>query len=140
MEKLNISKLVCSAEQTEALLRSGIALRCGLCYSKEEDGYLFAGEYIGEPDCIPAWTYEELCVMIGGELAKPDMLGIKDFTPLGNLLQFRFYLLEKCFDYTSGAKAAAHMLIYMLENKIVTAGEVNERYLKFYSQNEDTQK
>lgn len=143
MKKIDSAFLVCTAEQSQQLIGLGIIPAGAFCYEyrvddySDDDGergfYEYAGEYTGQPGVIPAWTYEELCVMIGGEYAKPDILSINDFTPNLDLMQYVLYMSNARYHFANGARAAAAMLEYGLINKKLTADECNERYDKFYS-------
>ena len=142
MRKIDSSKIVCTAAQVQNLISLGIEAHGVFCYEWQksiEDGsapddyvYVFTGEYIDQDVVIPAWTYEELCVMIGGDTAKPDLYSIMDFTVNRNLLQYPVYFPKSMREFPNGAQAAAAQLEYMLQNGHIIPEECNDRYTKFY--------
>lgn len=134
MKKINCELLVCTAEQAQQLIKLGIqAIGC-FCYTPfDGDGLEFDGEYIGQENAIPAWTMEEVLIMIGGDYNKPDLLSREDWTPNINMLQFALYLPEKRKDYKSGAQAAAELLRYLISKKEISPADANERLEHFIS-------
>jgi hypothetical protein len=141
MKKIDSSLLVCTSAQSQMLLSLGILPAGTFCYEwyqaydePENSKYEYAGEYSGQlPETVlPAWTYEELCVMIGGELAKPDIMGKSEFTPNVNLNQYCLYLPKSKKYFANGARAAADMLTHMLSHKMILPEECNSRFEEFY--------
>lgn len=121
-----------------------------MCYEWTEGegdtpaAYEFAGEYIGAPACIPAWTMEEISVMLGSEFNKPDMMGKEEYQlRVGKkdnehernvrMMQFIIYFPEVKKEYQNGARAYADFLIYALKNNHVKAKECNDRLNYFYT-------
>ena len=141
MIKYDSALLVCTIAQSQVLISLGILPAGTFCYEwyqaydePENSKYEYAGEYSGQPaeTVLPAWTYEQLCVMIGGELAKPDIMGKSEFTPNLNLNQYSLYLPKSKKYFANGARAAAYMLTHMLTNKMIMPEECNQRFEDFY--------
>ena len=144
MRKYDSALIVCMAEQVTELMGLGILPVSFFCFefvpfeeqqTDENNGqYEFAGEYIDQQPVIPAWTLEELNIMIGGDFAKPDMYGKDDWTENTNMLHYVVYGPKSAKRFSSGAQAAAEVLIFLLKNKHITAAAVNERMLAFVEQ------
>lgn len=151
MRKINSELLVCNMEQTQQLMGLGILPVSCFCYEwvgvpgktvgisngrsievRPPIGeYQFGGEYVGQEGAIPAWTYEELLVLIGPDYWKPDLFGKNEWTDNINMMQFALVLPTVRKDYKNGAQAMAELLAYLLLKKEVTAKSANER-MDFY--------
>lgn len=143
MIKVDSSFLVCTAAQALALLKLGIAPAACMCYeyySEEDEHWQFAGEWgggelegpePGTPGEIPAWTLEELHVLIGGDFGKPDLYGASDWTYQANMMQWILCLPKKRREFISGAQAAAVLLEHLLGAKLITAADANARMAAF---------
>lgn len=140
MRKINSEFLVCSVEQTQQLMGLGILPVACMCYEWLGDtmevrpangAYEFSGEYVGQEAAIPAWTYEELLVLIGPDYWKPDLFGKNEWTDNINMMQFALVLPTVRKDYKNGAQAMAELLAYLLLKKEITAKSANER-MDFY--------
>jgi len=128
MQKIDSSLLVCTAEQSLALMHLGILPVSCFCYEPIDVGeYEFAGEHFDQQNAIPAWTMEELHIMIGGDYTKPDLYTTKDWRETVNMMQYIMYTPAKRKDYQSGATAAAGFLEFLLTAKEITADEANAR-------------
>lgn len=133
MRKIDSSTIVCTPEQAQQIISLGIVPASVFCYEwlvgdlPEEARWEFSGEYMGQPGCIPAWSLEELFVLIGPEFIKPDLMGPNEWTPTKNMMQWPMFTPKKRKDFPSGAQAAAEFLEYLLSSKIVTADECNAR-------------
>lgn len=102
--------------------------------------YIEDGVY-NEHACLPAWTKEELEVMIGGEYMKPDL---QHWEGMGQMEMIRYIHEEKVPDYfiyhlpsklikqQKGSNACAILLQFLLENKTINIADCNIRYKTIY--------
>lgn len=83
----------------------------------------------GETEVLPAWTYEELRIMIGWEYNGIELREPRP-KPISEMEQFDFLViyptLSKAFQI--GAEANGEWLAYLLQNKKETPEDVNKRY------------
>ncbi len=143
MKKIDAELLVCSSMQANQLIMLGILPAACFCYefildkeATEIEGrtvgfYEFAGEYMGQDSVIPAWTYDELYILIGPEIPKPEMFKEKDWSMTANMMQWALMLPKKRSNYPCGAMAAAGLLEWLLINKHITPDEANGRLEAF---------
>lgn len=142
MKKIDSEKLVCSSSQTKQLMELGIFPVCVFCYELEGDGpeagneatfgWVFGGEYVGQEICIPAWTKEEIGILIGGNFPKPDMYSDQEWQRQLNMIHYPVYMPNKMKAFANGAQAYAEWLIFLLKEKKVTAEDCNQRLEAFY--------
>ena len=137
MIKVNSEQLVCTAEQSQQLMALGILPISCMCYQfvagdeDEQAHYEYAGEYLGEEDCIPAWTMGELHILIGGSYHKPDIRSDQEWTRTANMLEYVMYLPSKRRNFPQGAQAAAAFLEHLLAEELVKAADCNARLAAF---------
>ena len=133
MKKIDSAYLVCTADQTQKLVALGILPASTFCYQwvagdeDEKAHFEFAGEYMGEEDCIPAFTMGELHILIGGNYMKPDIHSDADWTQSANMLEYIMYLPKSRRNFPQGAQAAAAFLEHLLADELVKAEECNAR-------------
>lgn len=102
--------------------------------------------------CVPAWTKEEIEIMLGFGFAKPDVRepskirsselpdgkeAIQNYIPV----YWVNYFPEKEVKYPKGADASADLLCYLLRNGGINPWICNRRYFEFYKKekkNEDS--
>lgn len=145
----HLSKITASREAVESLIKYGIIPQGGdLWHCNSAEGWelceLEDGEY-SPGFCLPAWSKEEIDVMIGGEfnmLANvrararihtaelPPGMNHDEYWPG----YFVVYYPEKEITYSKGADAAAGMLEYLLTTGMVKPGACNMRYQAVYKQ------
>ncbi len=158
MRKIDSSLIVCTAEQSQALIGLGILPASVFCYEWILDEevkppphllahhWSFAGEYMGQDNVLPAWCMEELHVLIGGDFVKPDLFAKREWTsPAINMMQWAMFLPKKRKNFFSGAEASAAFLEFLLRSKEITAAEANARLdafitKKFFNPMNDTLK
>ncbi len=144
MRKVDSSLLVCTSDQSMALIALGILPASAFCYEwvsgdpeslkgNYTGDWEFGGEYVGQDKAIPAFTMEELHVLIGGDYAKPDMYGKREWVEKVNMMQWKLYLPSKGKDYTNGAQASAALLEYLLNKKEIRAEDANARMEAYIS-------
>lgn len=113
--------------------------------SGNPDGYYYEVFEIEEPNyikgvVIPAWTMEELNVMIGGDFAKPDLMPM-DKTPVLNDkkekqpyfdYKFGIFQLSGAKTWPRGSQASALILSDLLKRSELKPKIVNQRYSYFF--------
>lgn len=140
MKKIDSSFLVCSAENVERLLALGINPAACNCYESVAGNWEFAGEYFGQDPVIPAWTMEELNILIGGDIPrvirtaqplvkypKPDLYRESDWMPNANMMKYILHLPRKRVETLNGADAYAVLLYELLVTGEVKPEECNAR-------------
>lgn len=133
MQKIDSSLLVCTAEHAQTLLSLGIIPVACFCYEQMPEGFEFAGEYYGQEGAIPAWTMDELFILIGGSFVKPDLFNMGDWRMEVNMMQWAVYTPKSRKNAISGAQAAAMFLEHLLKSKEVKPEEANARLAAFIS-------
>lgn len=89
---------------------------------------------------VPAWTMEELLVMIGGDHDKPDLAPMSHTAVKNDPLNkkpyydymFGIFGLTSAKTWKRGAQAAAEILSDLLKRGMVNPGVVNDRYDYFF--------
>jgi hypothetical protein len=89
--------------------------RCGLLYNPG-------------PDSLPAWTYEEIRILLGNfypgaDLPEPRPKPMKDED-----VTFYVYYPDTCKNHKSGAEASAQWLLFLIEEGRIKPEDANERY------------
>lgn len=148
MKKIDSLLLVCSAGISQQLVSLGILPVACNCYESVAGIWEFAGEYIGQHPVIPAWTMEELNILIGGNFPqyivivekkglgivrypKPDLPSDKYWSPTANMMKYILHLPTKRVETLNGAEAYGKMLCELLLAKEVLAFDCNERLRAF---------
>lgn len=139
MKKIDSSLLVCTAAQAQQLITLGILPIAVFCYESTGGVWDFAGEYVGQAPVLPAWTFQELCVIIGGDFQKPDIYSKRDWTHGANMLNAIVYLPKKRIEFPNTAQAAAALAIHLLTTRknslstdtLLMAPEANARLEAF---------
>jgi hypothetical protein len=139
MKKIDSSNLVCTAAQSQQLIALGILPIGVFCYESTAGQWDFAGEYVGQSPVIPAWTFQELCILIGGNFTKPDMYWRESWTRSANMLNNLVFLPNKRLEFPNAAQAAAALLQHLLvtrkssesKDTLVTAAQANARLMDF---------
>jgi hypothetical protein len=111
---VHFSKLVCTMEQADNLIKLGI----------EPISILFL-------EGLPlVWTKAELDAMIGPKWQKPDLWNTAKMAEktATNPNYYPVFFPDVCMDFQNGAQAAAAGLIYLLKEGFLSAGEANDRY------------
>lgn len=76
---------------------------------------------------VPAWTKAELDVLIGPEvISKPDLYRKADLGKHTDPYYYPIYYPTILKQYKNGAEASGQLLIWLIENKHITAPEVDE--------------
>lgn len=139
MKKIDSSLLVCSAAYSQQLVALGILPIACMCYESTGGIWDFVGEYVGQKPVLPAWTMNELDVMIGGDypndLFKPEIYSQREWSAEADMLQYILYLPKSRKDHRAGADAYAAFLLYII-NKVM----VNPEDMKEYNQAKDRKK
>lgn len=148
MKKIDSILLVCSATISQQLVSLGILPVACNCYESTAGAWEFSGEYIGQHPVIPAWTMEELNILIGGDFPqmvlvnektkeaivkfpKPDLYRSSDWTPTANMMKFILHLPNKRMETLNGAEGYAALLYQLLVTGEVKAADCNSRLEAF---------
>lgn len=150
MKKIDSSTLVCTATQSQQLIGLGILPIGCMCYESVGGVWEFSGEYMGQSPVIPAWSMEELNILIGGDFPqimrmnerqhqaimrypKPDLYRQSDWTYAANMMKYILHLPLKRVETLNGAEAYATLLYQLLVTKEITADACNARLEAFVS-------
>lgn len=148
MKKIDSTLLVCSAAISQQLVSLGILPVACMCYESVAGQWDFSGEYVGQDPVIPAWTMEELNILIGGDFPqilvknqktgellvkypKPDLYREQDWTPAANMMKYILHLPLKRVETLNGAEAYARLLYELLVTKEIDVEECNARMEAF---------
>jgi hypothetical protein len=141
-----ISKLTASWESCQKLVTVGIEPRAFFWHTRDEheqstpekprfvwDVWEFEGVVNYKyGQIVPAWTMEELEVMMGPYMPKPVM-PTKDLRDTyTNPYEWIYFDSLHLYNWTKGSQAAADMLLEGLKQNLVTVAQANERYTNFY--------
>ena len=78
---------------------------------------------------VPAWTKEELDLMIGPGWPKPDIWETKDITGATDPLTYPIHYPDRLVVFKTGAQASADALLTLIEKEKVDPKEASERLL-----------
>lgn len=131
MKKIDSLLLVCSAAASQQLIGLGILPVACFCYESFGGQWDFAGEYIGQHPVLPAWTLNELHVLIGGDFPKPDLFNSQDWIRGMNMMQWPLYLPRKMKPFINAADAAAALLEHLLIDNKLKPEDCNARLEAF---------
>lgn len=122
---MKIEQQVCTEQQAKGLKELGV-LQTSIFFwlNRGKNSKLIYGESIEFLNVLPvssAYSVAELGVMLGGYINNINLTenGYKGGVVDGNV--------SWMFVYDTEAQARAAMIIYLLENNLTTAAEVNER-------------
>jgi hypothetical protein len=149
--------ILLSPEKVIQLLTMGIEESCIFCYTQqkyctgnftsskppdntvEEIRWEIVSHHqfnqsLHDPILIPAWTYEEIRVMIGSSMAAGYVDIPFNFHPHKRGVELRFCVndLSGQKPFPTGVEALGEVLIKMIENGIVDTDECNARYQKIF--------
>lgn len=121
--KTSLKKLVISQELSRELLELGLQNIAALYYT--EEGTITTDT---EQASSPAWTMEELRIMIGNNYVAPDLPIPRPKPNDGEDITFFLHTIDRGYQFKSGAEASGTMLKMMLQERASKPEEVNERY------------
>lgn len=81
---------------------------------------------------IPAWTKQEIDVMIGPGWPKPDVIESDKIGKFGDPKVYVVYMLNRMETFKNGADASAFVLLHLLENEVISISEINNRHNDFF--------
>lgn len=81
-----------------------------------------------EEDCLPAWTLEELRIMIGWHYNGSDLRDHRPEPMPREEFQFVNYYSTSMKSYESGAEANGEWLEYLINKGDLKVEEINQRY------------
>lgn len=136
----DLKKIVCTRETAAKLVALGISQAAVFhwhdVYAQDieffesteqmwEPGLVFGVE---EQKALPAWTYEELRIMIGIHFPSADLPEPRPNPMPGEQQRFYNYFPGRATNHESGAEANAEYLLWLLENKFISPADVNHNY------------
>lgn len=142
----NLSKITASREICNKLVEQGIYEEAILWHSRTiregkeltDWSVMPLTDPIPHPECcIPAWTKDELDVMIGPNFSKPQ-ISLDRFMGEGELarkmdrLIFSIYTAKSQLIFLNGAEASARALLELIEGGLMGPETCMERYFKFF--------
>lgn len=132
MAKVDYKKLVITRQLADKLCFLGLHNNAVFHHFTEEDEDGKEKHEIGrlaEPkDELPAWTFEEVRVMIGHHFVAPDYPEPKPRMIEGDQFKYCVNLPHTQYTMVSGAEACGKLLEYLLLEGMVTPEKANERY------------
>lgn len=148
MKKIDSGLLICSAAMSQQLVGIGILPVASNCYESIAGTWEYAGEYVGQQPVIPAWTMEELNILIGGDFPqvifrneknggmivkypKPDLYRAQDWTRDANMMKFILRFPHKRIETFNAAEAYAILLYELILIKELNVEDCNARLEAF---------
>lgn len=136
------------------LVKLGITPKAFFWNIKEADAWdvweLEAQPPFIDGDTVPAWTMQELNVMLGGDIPKPDLpetanLKVRTEGDAPNkktvfIYEYHYYMPKSMLTWQKtivkpnpGPEASAHVLLEALKNEWTTVEKCNERYKAMFT-------
>lgn len=144
---MNLNQITAKPESCKQLYLRGIEVPAFFWHVKEDDKTKepdASGKYpqkdavyqfktpVPGPDMIPAWTKEELDVMIGPDLPKPDLYSETLKSKATDPESYPVLLPGKMLVFKSGATASAEALIFLIDNDHVKVEDAIARHKKLF--------
>lgn len=136
MDELNtpLEKIVCSRETAQKLVTLGVSQAAVFHWFESESPAYSVGIVINpKPYDLPAWTYEELRIMIGNKYEGAELPVPRPNAMPGEAQRFYNYYPDRCTNHEIGAEGNAQYLLWLLEVKMVSAADVNHNYKQKYN-------
>jgi|SRR5699024_7109125 len=119
---MDLKKLVIRRDISEKLTRLGIHRKAA---------FYWKGESITtEETMTPAWTMEELRIMIGNKFLCPDLPVPRPRPNDGEEITFYLYTAQRGYEFSKGSDAAGEMLRMLIEERSVKPEDANKRYVQ----------
>jgi len=131
-----VNNIVASYELCKKLHDFGVTNDTVFHYFKNGDDYEADQLEEYKENTIPAYTYEELIILIGHRFATATLpqpkheAQEKHYPPA--LQMFDVYFPDSLKSYNKGADGNADILIYLIENSLTTVEQANERFKTKY--------
>lgn len=136
-----LERLTASRELCEQLVAAGVIPWATFWHLKEDEGFVVGwtgtGDEYAAGESIPAWTKEELDVMLGPNVNLPQLPEPQFMGRLGNPLFHTWFGSNNRIDCEKGSDCSARVLLYALKEKGITVEEVNKRFLDVFQLVED---
>lgn len=142
-----LSRLTASRELCEQLVAAGIIPWATLWHLKSHmdegenvaivweidslEGTDGSGEY-SEDEAVPAWTKEELDVMLGPSVNLPQLPEPRFMGRLGNARFHTWFGSSSRIDCEKGADCSARVLLYALKENGIKVEDANRRFLDVF--------
>lgn len=131
--KTTFEKLVISFETSKRLVALGLHKAAVFHYETSDLATPKLGLYNHhEGTMLPAWTYEELRIMIGNKHLGCDLPDPRPKPIDGEWETFVAYFPHKSSRHMSGAEGNAAILEWLISSGIETSAAVNQRYFNKY--------
>lgn len=131
-----VNNIVASYEVCKQLHDLGVTNDTVFHYFKNGDNYEADQLEEYKENTVPAYTFEELTILIGHKYSTANLPVPKhekverEYPPA--LQIFEVYFSDALKTYNKGADGNADILKYLIENKLVTAEQANERFKTKY--------
>lgn len=143
---MNLQQLTCTPQQSKELLVLGIDTKAFFWHRLTESANP-PGHPLHQPakwevaqfkspavsdKMLPAWTKEELDLMIGNNWPKPDIYPARMVSKCTDPLSYPVTFPQVMKEYKRGAEASAAVLIYLLEKEEIDPVKAVENYNKVF--------
>lgn len=142
---MQIEQLTATAEQCRRLIDAGITAPSAVFWHCLEEDTIQPNDTTGEPvkrwttamylkpkisdTMVPAWTKEELDLMIGPDWLKPDIWDTKDVTGATDPLTYPIAYPDRMVVFKTGSQASADVLLTLIAKDKVNPKEASDRLL-----------
>lgn len=142
---MQIEQLTATAEQCRQLIQAGITAPSAVFWHHLEEDPTQPNNEDGTPatkwttaiylqpkitdTMVPAWTKEELDLMIGPDWPKPDIWETKDVTGSTDPLTYPVHYPDKMWIFKTGSQASADVLLTLIRKDKVNPREASDRLL-----------
>lgn len=142
---MQIGQITATPEQCRRLIAAGITAPAAVFWHNMEEDHSQPSNADGSPfmrwdtamflqpkisaTMVPAWTKEELDLMIGPGWPKPDIWELKDVTGATDPLTYPIHYPDRMVVFKTGAQASADALLTLIEKGKVDPKEASERLL-----------
>lgn len=133
-----ISRLVCAREFSELLIASGVIPWAHMWHIWDGEQWTIdaavGGEEYEKGVLVPAYTKEELDVMLGPDMHVPTVPHPRTMGRLQDPTTHVWFGPAVRFDFARGADCTARVLVYWIhEMKAMKAADVNRRFIDVFA-------
>lgn len=132
---MKLERITASVRLCKEIVAAGIDLPAALWHYKNgvnpEHWYTDKAGNVAY-ESVPAWTKEELDVMIGNDFAKPDLSQDMFAGRAHDPRKYHVFLPDKMLIVEKGADASAEFLLYLLKMNKLNPVDVVKRFKEIY--------